>query len=231
MIVFKKKILYIAAAAMVVLFSFIAAYSIASATGLESPLFPITVVIDAGHGGKDRGASGVSGKVYESDLNLEIALRLRKYFINSDIGVILTRQDKNGLYGSPAEGFKMRDMEKRKEIINGSGAVMVLSIHLNTYPSASRKGAQAFYKASDPSGLALAKSIQKQFNEHINAEKGYPALKGDYYILNCSDIPSVILECGFLSNPDDELNLSKAAYQERIAYSIFAGAIFYLNSV
>lgn len=230
MLVIKKKALIIASIFLIILLSCIAALSISYSSG-TIPAYALRVVIDAGHGGIDHGTVGYSKKVYESDINLEIALKLQKYFLASDIGVIMTRTDKNGLYGNMSSGFKKRDMLKRREIINNSNADLVISIHLNKYPLSSRKGAQTFFREDCFLGTMAAKKIQQQFNASINTHRAYSALKGDYYILNCSKIPSVIAECGFLSNPEEEQLLITEEYQDKIAYNIFAGSILYFNEV
>ena len=230
MLVIKKKILIITGIFMIIVLSLITALSI-SYGSVKVPEYNISVVIDAGHGGIDGGALGISGNVYESDINLEIAFKLQAYFKTAQIGVIMTRSDKNGLYGSTESGFKKRDMLKRKEIIEASGADMVISIHLNKYPTNSRKGAQVFFKQDCEKGITIANCIQKQLNTNINLNRSYSTLKGDYYILNCSNIPSVIVECGFISNAEEEQLLITADYQDKLAYNIFAGAIDYLTGI
>lgn len=230
MLVIRKKILIIMSIFMIILLSLVTALSI-SYSSSGSPKYPLNVVIDAGHGGIDGGAVGYSGKTCESDINLCIALYLENYFKAAEIGVVMTRKDKNGLYGSKEEGFKKRDMLKRKEIIENSGADLVISIHLNKYPTTSRKGAQAFFREDSEYGKLAANKIQEQLNKNINLHRAFEALKGDYYLLNCSGIPSVIVECGFLSNPEEEKLLALGEYQDKLAYNIFAGAISYFNFV
>lgn len=214
---------------MIILLSLIAAFSI-SYSSSSTPRYPVSVVIDAGHGGIDGGAVGYSGKTCESDITLSIALCLEKYFQAAEIGVVMTRRDKNGLYGNKGEGFKKRDMFKRKEIILASGADLVISIHLNKFPSTSRKGAQAFFREESELGKLAAFKIQEQLNKNINLHRAYEALRGDYYLLSCSEIPSVIVECGFLSNPEEEMLLTTPEYQDKLAYNIFAGAVSYFCS-
>jgi N-acetylmuramoyl-L-alanine amidase len=231
MLVIKKKILILTSILMIIILSLLTAFTISSGASKIIPKKEINIVIDAGHGGIDRGAVSYSKKNYESDINLEIALKLKKQFETADIGVIMTRSDKNGLYGSKTEGFKKRDMLKRKEIIANSGADLVISIHLNKYPTLSRKGAQTFFKPSCELGTLAAKKIQEQLNKEINLDRAYPSLKGDYYILNCSDIPSVICECGFISNPEEEQLLINPQYQDKIAYNIFSGIISYFYEI
>ncbi|MBQ9513971.1 MAG: N-acetylmuramoyl-L-alanine amidase [Clostridia bacterium] len=186
----------------------------------------IKVVIDAGHGGVDSGAIGNKLKIKESDINLKITKKLEKYLLSGGFIVSLTRSSSAGLYGVATKNRKRKDMEKRKEIINKIKPDMVISIHLNKYTSSNRHGGQVFYKNSDKLGKSLACSIQSNFN--ALSGKGYTALTGDYYILNCTDIPSVICECGFLSNEEEERLLATDEYQDKIAYSIFKGIIAYL---
>lgn len=231
MLIIKKKILIITGIFMIIVLSLVTALSISYGSSDTVPKYSFNVVIDAGHGGIDGGATGTQ-KITESDINLEIALMLKHYFLSSEIGVVMTRSDKNGLYGSKEAGFKKRDMLKRKEIINNSEADIVISIHLNKYPTTSRKGAQVFFKQSCETGTVIAQKIQNQLNANINLHRAYPPLKGDYYILNCSDIPSVIVECGFISNPEEERLLITPSYQDKIAYNIFAGVMsYYITSV
>lgn len=229
MIVVKKNILILTGIFMVIVLSLVAALSIAESSYNSKPKSLITVVIDAGHGGVDGGALGYTDGVRESDLNLEIALKLKKYFLTSDIGVVMTRSDKNGLYGSATDGFKKRDMLKRKEIITETQPDLVISIHLNKYSTHSRRGAQVFFKNTSEEGILAANRIQTELNRNINTWREYEALKGDYYILNCTDFPSVIVECGFISNPEEAKLLTTAEYQDKLAYNIFAGTVSYFT--
>lgn len=185
----------------------------------------ITVVIDAGHGGIDAGASGINTSVRESDINLLISKELKKLFSNSGINVIMTRTSDEGLYGTTDKGFKLRDLQERVRIINNSQADLLISIHLNTYTSPSRRGAQVFYKKGDDLSKEFAKKVQSRINGMRLSPRLYDALSGDYYILNESKIPSIIVECGFLSNPEDEKLLLSPEYRESISQAIFNGAI------
>lgn len=187
----------------------------------------ITVVLDAGHGGIDGGVTGVNTGVKESDLNLAIVKSLKNYLEDAGINVVLTRNSEAGLYGAATKNFKRRDMEKRRDIIKKAEPALVVSVHLNKYSAASRRGAQVFYKANDESGKILAQSMQEEFNKMEESARSYSALTGDYYILNCSDYPAVIAECGFLSNPQDEELLITEEYRSSVAYAMFKGIIKY----
>lgn len=191
----------------------------------------ITVVLDAGHGGIDGGVVGVNTRVKESVLNLAVVKKLETLFLGAGIDPVLTRSSEAGLYGSATNGFKRRDMLARKKVIEHADADIVISVHMNKYGSASRRGAQVFFRADCTQGISLANKIQNTLNQMDEATRGYTALKGDYYILNCTDIPSVIVECGFLSNAEDEALLVTDVYQEKLAYAIFKGAIEYLSEI
>ncbi|MCH5165929.1 MAG: N-acetylmuramoyl-L-alanine amidase [Clostridiales bacterium] len=184
----------------------------------------ITIVIDAGHGGADGGVTGITTGTKESDINLSISKYLMKYLEDSGYNVILTRSDSAAVCGG-IKYSKREDMKARKNILNSASPDLVISIHCNSYPVSSVKGAQAFF-ANNSEGERYAKTIQNYFNEVLN-DRPRTAAVGDYYILNCSVYPSVLCECGFLSNPSDESKLITASYQEKIAYTIYSA----VNSV
>jgi N-acetylmuramoyl-L-alanine amidase len=98
---------------------------------------------------------------------------------------------------------------------------------MNKFSSSTRRGAQVFYKKNDENAKLLAQSVQNSFNSMSEAVRECAALTGDYYILNCSEYPSIIAECGFLSNPQDEALLITREYQDSIAYAIFKGIVGY----
>ncbi len=182
------------------------------------------VVIDAGHGGVDGGGMGSSG-VKESDLNLLYSAALAEKFEAAGFGVVMTRTDKGGLYGFATKGFKMRDMKRRKEIINEAKPILVVSIHMNKFRSSSRRGAQAFYQSGDESGQRLAECIQLALNGVT--EKKYSALSGDFYICRETVSPAVIVECGFLSNKEEEVLLQTDEYRQKLVDAIFDGIMMY----
>ena len=202
-----------------------AAATTASTTSVREKV----VVIDAGHGGMDAGVYGINTKTKESDINLALAKQLKGYFANAGFKVVMTRKTNAGLYGAPTKGFKMRDMEKRKQIIEESGADMVISIHQNFCPIPSKRGGTVFFDKSSESGTELAQCIQKELNGLNSDIKANEALAGDYYMLKCTQSPSVIVECGFLSNTEDERLLTSSEHRKEIAYSIFKGAISYYS--
>lgn len=181
-----------------------------------------TIVIDAGHGGIDGGVVGVNTGTKESDINLTVARKLKNYLVQGGYDVIMTRVNSDGLYGLAAKNKKRKDMETRKEKILAAAPDLVVSIHQNYYPRADVRGAQVFYAAGSETSQRIAGVMQGYLNTGLEASSRTEAV-GDYYILQCTEFPSVLVECGFLSNPADEKLLVSAAYQDRIAYTIFTG--------
>ena len=190
----------------------------------------LTVVIDAGHGGIDGGVVGIETGTKESDINLSLSRILQEQFEEVGFVVVQTRPTEAGLYGAATSGYKKRDMRERARIINDSMPTLVISVHQNFFSLRSRRGAQVFFRESLNSSRALAVQIQNVLNDMPECVKKSSALKGDYYVLNCSDYPAVIVECGFLSNAEDEALLVTKEYQKKIAAAIVAGSLAYLAS-
>lgn len=191
-----------------------------------------TVVLDAGHGGRDNGVTGVKSEVTEKELNLVITFYVKEYLEKAGVDVVLTREDDNGLYGDVKSNFKRADMKKRKEIINQAKPEVVVSIHMNKFPAdAERRGAQAFFEQMSDNSRELATALQNSINT-LNkeyAKREFDALSGEYYILKCSRYPSAIVECGFLSNPEEDELLQSKDYRKKLAYKIASGILGYLT--
>lgn len=207
-------------------------YASQDAIGTASiPIKNMVVIIDPGHGGRDNGAIGLTG-TEEDDINVSIALKLRR-LIEQAGGVALTiREDDSGLYTeSKRTGRKHEDLTNRQKLINESGADIVIGIHLNYFPQSQYYGAQTFYEEDDERSRRLAEYIQKEMI-HImdrgNDRKIKP--RSDTYIFKGNDIPGALVECGFLSNPEEEQLLKQEHYQEKLAWCIFTGVIEYLES-
>lgn len=197
-------------------------------TQASMPQPKFRIVIDAGHGGIDGGAVGKETGVTENFLNLEYAKTLQQMCEDFGIGVTMTRQDMNGLYAVTAPNKKRSDMEKRRQIIESSGADLVVSIHMNSYPLPSAHGAQVFYREGSVGGQHLAESVQASIVTNFpDARKTCKV--GDYFMVNCTDKPSIIVECGYLSNPQEERNLSDDAYKEKMCYSILSGVLSFFE--
>ncbi len=185
------------------------------------------IVIDAGHGGIDAGVSGSGTGVKESDLNLAISMELKSVLEDMGFEVTMTRKTDSGLYGTTAKGFKKRDMQKRKEIIEKADPALLVSIHQNFYPSKVTRGGQVFYSERNEGGMSLANGVQAALNDLYGelGVKARKAAKGEYFMLQCYPCPSVIVECGFLSNEKDEALLNTPSWREKLAGAIAQGII------
>jgi len=186
-----------------------------------------TIVIDAGHGGKDGGCSGINTDTKESDINLAVAKKLQTYLENMGFDIVMTRDTENALCSDNEDNFKVTDMEKRAEIINGVKPSLVVSIHMNSFPMPSEYGAQCYFQEGDEIGEAIASTIQSQLQVGLGENARDFVNHGDYYLLTSTTYPTVIVEGGFLSNPDEEALLITDDYQSRVAYSIMCGIFSY----
>lgn len=224
----KRRTIIISAAILAVLIIVSAITATAIAINSSSvPKIGYTVVIDAGHGGRDNGVSGANGSK-EAALNLDVAKKLERYLVRSGITVVMTRTNGNGLYGLATKNFKTKDMLARETIIKEASPDLVLSIHMNAFPQSNQRGAQVFYRGSNSESVRLAGIIQSMLAKNIE-HCDRKQMAGDYYILNSTNDPAVLIECGFLSNPGDEQLLMSDGYQEKIAYNIYLGAMKYLD--
>lgn len=224
--VLKRKWILIALCLIFIIASVVVYFSAIRPTFQPKPLR--TIVIDAGHGGIDNGTYGKITGVKESQLNLLYANSLKKMFEELDFKVVMTRKDENGLYSVTAANKKRSDMQKRKSIIDKSGAAIVLSVHMNSFSLPSCQGAQVFYASGNDSGKRLAQKVQNSLSQSFsNARKN--AEVGDYYILNCTDKPSILVEFGFLSNPQEEKLLQDKDYMQKMCYSVLSGILEYFD--
>ena len=194
------------------------------------PVSNKVIVIDAGHGNPDGGAVGNTGTI-EADINLKIALKLQKVLEESGAVVILTRSDENGIYDNEEESIgkkKVSDIKNRVKIGNKSSADIFVSIHLNKLEQKQYDGWQTFYKKSSDDGKKLAECIQNALNENMDKENNRIAKNIDnVYIIKHVEIPTTIVECGFLSNYEEEEKLKKEEYQDKLAYGIYIGIMNY----
>lgn len=181
------------------------------------------VVLDAGHGGSDSGKISVTGTL-EKDLNLSIVKKLQEMLENAGYEVLLTRTDENGLYSESDRNRKISDMKKRCQIINDSGADIVVSIHLNSFTDPKVNGAQVFYYKHSAQGKVLASCIQESFRNNLNPDnKRVEKYNDSYYMLLNTKPATVIAECGFLSNEEEAALIDTEEYRERIADAVFKG--------
>lgn len=222
-ITIKKR--YIILSALLIFFVAIFSF-MPNAIASISPKKNYTVVIDAGHGGIDGGCEGASTGISEAALNLDYAKCLKDMMTNFGFNVIMTRENESGLYSPLASNKKRDDMKKRQTIVKNANADFVISIHMNSYNSSSC-GAQVFYGKDDEPSQLLATNIQKHFINNLKFSRKETKI-GDYYMLNEIDAPSVLVECGFLSNPKEEALLITNEYKREVCYSILLGVLEYL---
>ncbi len=197
------------------------------------PASNLTVVIDPGHGGRDGGAVGNYGAV-EKDINLELSKSLGDLFNKSGARVIYTRETDISLGADEVkkgESFKRRDMSERRAVRDENDADLFISIHMNKFTDPVYSGAQVFYNSSDKKSRLMAKNIQSEIRSIADPSNNREAKdsKNNIYLLNDSKIPSVLIECGFLSNYDEELRLLDGEYREKLAFAIYSGVLKYLN--
>ena len=204
------------------------AFSREVAVGAEIPL--LRVVVDAGHGGIDGGVVGKRTGVKESDLNLAVSFKLKEKLTEAGFEVVMTRKTEAGLYDTTAKGFKKRDMQKRKSIVENAAPTLVVSVHQNYYPSSAQRGGQVFYLPRHEEGKRLAECVQDRLNALYKTQsvKARRAMSADYFMLRFL-MPSIIVECGFLSSMEDETLLISDDFQARLAANVTAGVIDYLT--
>ena len=201
-----------------------------TATPEPLPLTGWTILIDPGHGGYDGGARARDSGVWEKVINLDVALQVEKSLIECGAAVIMTRREDADLCTEDrpaAQTKKRQDMLARVEMAVSAKVDMVLSIHMNEYRARGESGPQVFYRQGSDSGRLLAGCMQEALIEHLQPRKERAAMAGDYFILQL-DVPSVLVECGFISNPDEERMLLSDDYQARLGEAVAAGVLNYV---
>ena len=197
--------------------------------GTQKAASPL-ILVDAGHGGSDPGMIGVGG-LEEKGINLSISLLLRDTLEKSGYSVIMTREEDKGLYDSSAANKKAQDMQRRIAIIREYMPVLSVSIHQNSYHDAGVHGPQVFYYESSVEGKKLAEAVQSSLNDLLEVDRPRK-VKGNtsYYLLKRSSGTLVIVECGFLTNPEEAQKLQTKVYQEKVAAAVSEGIRTYLNA-
>ena len=193
-----------------------------------------TIVIDAGHGTPDEGAESSNGTT-EAEINLKIALKVQNLLEQTGSTVILTRSNENEIYdleSSTIREKKISDIKNRVKIGNESSADIFVSIHLNKIPEQQYYGWQCFYNTKNEKSKILAEQIQENLNDAIQKENKRIAMKLDtVYIMKKVEIPISIVECGFLSNPEEEKQLQEDEYQNKLAWGIYNGITDYFYNL
>jgi N-acetylmuramoyl-L-alanine amidase len=192
-------------------------------------IFPLSgkiIGIDPGHGGYDPGSK--RDNILEKDVVLGIGLYLREYLQQGGAWVVMTREEDVDLLATSAGPKKRLDMENRRQIIEDSGVELLVSIHANSISSSFWRGAQVFYQEGNDNGKLLASAIQDELIRVLqNTERQVKS--GDYYIIRETSMTGVVVEAGFLSNPEEARLLSTAEYQKKVAWAIYLGIIKYLS--
>jgi N-acetylmuramoyl-L-alanine amidase len=209
------------------LFLFVAAAVFFSYAQRNIPSFSVKnrfcVVLDAGHGSPDGGAVGVNGTL-EKDINLDVVLKLREILENKGIKVILTREGDSGIFDSSAETIhekKVSDMKKRLDIINNSHADLFISIHMNSFTDTVSGGLHVFYSRNHPQSEETAIRIQEKISALTGAKThAVKTASESLYLMKNPVPPSILVECGFLSNPQEEKLLNDENYRAKIAFAI-----------
>ncbi|MDD6484360.1 MAG: N-acetylmuramoyl-L-alanine amidase [Clostridiales bacterium] len=182
-----------------------------------------TVICDAGHGAPDSGAVGSSGTL-EKDINLAIVEKLREVLEAKGVRVVLTREDDSGIYDDDAQTIremKVSDMKKRLAIMKDSGAELFVSIHMNAFKNKKANGINVFYDSHHEEIKPLAENIQNAVCE-VTGAQGHNIRSADekLFLMKNPPIASILVECGFISNPEEEKKLTDEEYQARIAWAM-----------
>ena len=192
------------------------------------------IVLDAGHGGLDSGAVGKNG-VLEKDVNLAVVLDLRDMLEMSGFEVVLTRDEDISIYDAGVEGIrnqKLNDMDNRLKIIQSHPDSIFLCIHQNNFTDPQYFGGQMFYNNNNPDNRTLAQIMQNRFAVLQPGNDREIKLSGDeLFLLKSNQNPSLMIECGFLSNPEEEAKLATDEYQQQLAFTIYSGLLEYLDAV
>jgi len=202
---------------------------------IETVSIPVTgktIILDAGHGKPDDGAESSSGTT-EAETNLKITMKVQNLLEQSGATVILTRSDENAIYDLDKNTLrekKISDIHNRVKIGNESSADVFVSIHLNKIPQNQYWGWQTFYKSGNEESTKLAKCLQTSLSDAIQKDNKRVAMKLDnVYIIKHVEIPISIVECGFLSNSEEERLLLEDEYQDKLAWGIYTGIMDYFK--
>lgn len=188
-----------------------------------------SVVIDVGHGGIDSGKVSADG-VLEKDVNLAIAKKLKVLLEQEDVSVTLTRESDTGLYHESDSNKKVADLQNRCALIEKTDPDCTVSIHQNSFSSPEVRGAQVFYYGQSSEGETLAKLVQASLTRRVDPGNHRKAKANEsYYLLKRTVSPTVIVECGFLSNPEEAALLTSEDYQNRLVWAIHMGVMEFLN--
>lgn len=185
------------------------------------PVSKKVIFIDAGHGEWDPGKVAKDGTL-EKDINLQISKYLQGYLEQSGGFVLTTRVEDKALSNK-----KREDLKERKNIANNENVDLLVSIHQNSFPKENVKGAQVFYYSGSEESKRLAECVQNRLKEIDSTNNRVAKENKDYYLLKQTSMPSIIVECGFLSNQEEKNKLNSKQYQEKLAWAIYMGILDY----
>lgn len=180
------------------------------------------IVIDAGHGGEDPGKVAINGTL-EKDVNLQIAKKIREKMEARGYDIVMTREE------DVMDGEKLEDMKKRVELINKVNPVFAVSIHQNSFSDSEVRGAQVFYYADSEEGKEAASIMQEELLAMDSSNTRQIKANSDFFLLKKTNVPTIIVECGFLSNQEEAESLVTNEYQEQLAEAICAGIVKWLD--
>ena len=182
----------------------------------------VVIVVDPGHGGEDPGKVGIND-VLEKDLNLQIAKKVKKLLEEAGIKIVMTRTN------DKVPDAKKEDLNQRVQLINDTKPKLALCIHQNSYPDAKIKGAQVFYHTITPEAEDVASIVQEQLRTVDPTNTRQIKENDTYFMLKNTQVPTIIVECGFLTNPDEAAKLTQEDYQDQLAQAICEGIIKWMN--
>ena len=184
------------------------------------------IVLDPGHGGLDSGCVGING-TYEKDVNLEIVKDLGALLTLNGYDVVYTRTEDVSIHDDGVEGVrnqKVSDMENRLEIVKSYPDSVFISVHQNRFTDPAYFGGQMFYTTNNSENFRLARIMQGRFAAlQPGNDREVKLIDNGLYLFKSTEQPALLIECGFLSNPDDAANLSSAEYRKKVAFTIYSG--------
>lgn len=190
-----------------------------------------TIVIDAGHGGEDGGATSTLGSL-EKDINLDICLTLYKFLKLGGYNTVMIRTTDTSIHDSDADTTRERkvsDIRNRVKIANSDSNNLLISIHQNHFSESQYFGTQVFYSKNNANSQVLAENIRTSVTSLLQTQNTRKCKESsDVYLLDNTTVPAVIVECGFLSNPDEAFLLAQEDYRDNMAYSIYLGIVEYI---
>lgn len=207
--------------------AWIAKDTVADIVTPASAVSPRVIVVDAGHGGEDSGTVGTNG-IFEKNLNLEIALQIAKLLGEKGFTVVLTRQNDELLLKSEEEKVKglrkISDLKNRVAVAASYKDAIFVSVHMNSFGESKYSGTQVFAKPADEGSRRLAEAIRASVAKDLQPDNKRQVKEGkDIYVLENAPYSAVLIECGFLSNPDECAKLCEKEYQKQLCFAIVCG--------